>query len=444
MTARTTPALLEREAELEELQAALEAASRGTGSLVVVEGPAGIGKTRLLASARETAERTGLRVLSARGTELERDFPFALVGQLFGPVVHEASEAEREELLDATARLAGPVVGIESEGSPVDEDAGYLPDQSFEILNALYWLTSNLGERGPALLAVDDAHWSDQASLRFLIFLLPRLGELPVTLALTVRSGEGGPASELLAQLSSDPAAQVLRPAPLGGASVAELVRSGLAGEADDAFCAACQEVSGGNPFMLQELLLELRAEGSRGTEGEAARVRELAPASIQRAVLARLARLPEQSRALAERSRCSAMTLSRDRPGRSPDWTRRRPPLPRTRLAPPASSKPAGRCDSPTRSCATPCTRISPAPSGSPPTAGRRTCSRRAARGPSGSRSTGSRPTPTAIPRWSRRWARRRAAPSSTGPPRRRSAMSAGHWRSPQSQARGRICCAR
>ena len=150
MTARTTPALLEREAELEELQAALEAASRGTGSLVVVEGPAGIGKTRLLASARETAERTGLRVLSARGTELERDFPFALVGQLFGPVVHEASEAEREELLDAAARLAGPVVGIESEGSPVDEDAGYLPDQSFEILNALYWLTSNLGERGPS------------------------------------------------------------------------------------------------------------------------------------------------------------------------------------------------------------------------------------------------------------------------------------------------------
>ena len=151
-------------------------------------------------------------MLSARGTELERDFPFALVGQLFGPVVHEASEAEREELLDAAARLAGPVVGIESEGSPVDEDAGYLPDQSFEILNALYWLTSNLGERGPALLAVDDAHWSDQASLRFLIFLLPRLGDLPVALALTVRTGEVGAASELLRPLSTDPAAQCSAP----------------------------------------------------------------------------------------------------------------------------------------------------------------------------------------------------------------------------------------
>jgi DNA-binding CsgD family transcriptional regulator len=300
MPARTTPALLEREAELDELQAALEDACRDSGSLVVVEGAAGIGKTRLLESTRETAERTGLRVLSARGTELERDFPFALVGQLFEPVIHGISEPERDELLDDAARLAGPIVGIGSEKPAPDDAQGYQADTSFAVLNALYWLTSNLSEREPLLLAVDDAHWSDQASLRFLLFLLPRLGELPVALALASRPDEGGPASELLAQLGSDPAAHVLRPAPLGAASVAELVRAELAGDADDAFCAACQEATGGNPFLLQELLLELRAEDSLGSEAEAARVSELAPASIQRAVLARLARLPVESRALA------------------------------------------------------------------------------------------------------------------------------------------------
>lgn len=300
MPTRTKPALLEREAELDELQTALEDARRGAGRLVVVEGAAGIGKTRLLESARETAERTGMRALSARGTELERDFPFALVRQLFEPVVHGASIAERNELLDDAARLAGPIVGIGSEKPVVDDAAGYLPDSSFAILNALYWLISNLSERGPLLLAVDDAHWSDQASLRFLMFLLPRLGDLPVALALTARAGEAGAESELLGQLSSDPAAQVLRLAPLGGASVAQLVRAELASEAEDAFCAACHEVSGGNPFMLQELLLELRAEESKGTQAEAALVRELAPASIQRAVLARLARLPDESRRLA------------------------------------------------------------------------------------------------------------------------------------------------
>ena len=124
MPARTKPALLEREAELDELQTALEDARRGTGRLVVVEGAAGIGKTRLLESARETAERTGMRALAARGTELERDFPFALVGQLFEPLVHGASAAERDELLDDAARLAGPIVGIESVPSVVDDGAG--------------------------------------------------------------------------------------------------------------------------------------------------------------------------------------------------------------------------------------------------------------------------------------------------------------------------------
>src|SRR5918995_4743812 len=133
-----------------------------------------------------------MRALAARGTELERDFPFALVGQLFEPVVHGASAAERAELLDGAARLAGPIVGIESERSEVDDDADYLPDPSFAILNALYWLTSNFAERGPLLLAVDDAQWSDPASIRFLMFLLPRLADLPVALALTTRAGEVG------------------------------------------------------------------------------------------------------------------------------------------------------------------------------------------------------------------------------------------------------------
>jgi DNA-binding CsgD family transcriptional regulator len=300
MSVRAMPQLLERAGELDELQAALEDARGGTGRLLVVEGSAGIGKTRLLESAREAAEHTGMGVLSARGTELERDFPFGLVRQLFEPVLHEARAPERDELLEAAARPAGPIVGIESERSPDDEDAEYIPDVSFEILNALYWLTSNLSERGPLLLAVDDVHWSDQASLRFLMFLLPRLGDLPVTLVLTARTGEVGAEAELLARLSSDPAALVLHPGPLGGASVAELVRAELDGDADDAFCTACQEVSGGNPFMLHELLLELRNEQSHGTEAEASRVRELAPASIQRGVLTRLARLPVECQGLA------------------------------------------------------------------------------------------------------------------------------------------------
>jgi DNA-binding CsgD family transcriptional regulator len=237
-----------------------------------------------------------MQVLHCRGTELEREFPFGLVAQLFGPAVRELDEAERGDVLDQAAELAGPIVGIE----PAVPGAGEIGDPSFQVLNALLWLTSNLAERTPLFLAVDDAQWADEASLRFLAFLLPRLGDLPVALAVAVRTGEPGANTGLLDQLSSDPTAAVLHPSRLSQGSVADLVRRDLASDASSAFCAACESASGGNPFMLNELLRELRSDRFSGSETDADRVRELAPASIQRSVLARLARLSDEARLLA------------------------------------------------------------------------------------------------------------------------------------------------
>jgi DNA-binding CsgD family transcriptional regulator len=292
--------LLEREAELDELQAALESARAGTGGLLVVEGAAGIGKTRLLQAARETAERTGMRVLRSRGSELERDFPFALVRQLFEPALTAVEPAEREQLLSGAARMAGPVVGMDPEEAAVDA-GDLLVDPSFATLNALYWLTSNLAEARPMLLAVDDAHWADQPSLRFFGFLFARLEDVPVLLTLAARPSEPGAGSVLLAQLTADPAARVVRPRALSRNAVAELIREGLTADAHDEFCAACHEATAGNPFMLRELIRELAADGSSGTAGEAARVRDVAPATIQRAVLVRLGRLPDPAPRLAQ-----------------------------------------------------------------------------------------------------------------------------------------------
>ncbi|HEX8085486.1 MAG TPA: AAA family ATPase [Solirubrobacteraceae bacterium] len=300
MAVRPEVALLEREAELAALGAALEAAAGGAGGLVVVEGPAGIGKTRLLREARERAARTGMRVLAARGSELERDFPFGVVRQLLEPAVLAADEREREELLAGAAAPARGLVGAEGDAGGDGASAHPFADPSFATLNALYWLVSNLAEGGPVLLAVDDAHWADSASLRLLRFLLPRLEELPVLLVVAARPSDPAADVELLARIAADPAARVLRPQALTREPVAGLVRAALGAQVDDAFCDACLEASGGNPFLLSELLAALAAEGSTGGREDAQHVREVAPASISRAVLVRLARLPEAARRLA------------------------------------------------------------------------------------------------------------------------------------------------
>jgi predicted ATPase len=79
--------LLERSEELGEIRASAKAVAAGEGHAVVLEGPAGIGKTELLAAARAEAADAGLTPLTARGTELERAFGFGVVRQLFEPVV---------------------------------------------------------------------------------------------------------------------------------------------------------------------------------------------------------------------------------------------------------------------------------------------------------------------------------------------------------------------
>src|SRR6266545_5994722 len=105
-TTRSTPmidtvrgGLLERERELAMFDSALDGNGRGIGSLVLIDGPAGIGKTRLLAAARTRAAERGLAAFTARGSDLERDFAFGVVRQLFGNVVAR----ERESVLAGVA-----------------------------------------------------------------------------------------------------------------------------------------------------------------------------------------------------------------------------------------------------------------------------------------------------------------------------------------------------
>jgi hypothetical protein len=203
-------ALLERERELALTAERLARAQAGAGSLLLVEGPPGIGKTALLDAIRPSA----MARLSARADELEREFAYGVVRDLFEPALRRAGGTA--SLLDGAARFAAPVVGAG------DGVAG----SEASVLHGLYWLTSNLAEQTPLVLAVDDAHWADAASLRFLHYLARRLGELPVLLVVAVRTTDPAAAGELLTRLRATPGTQVVRLDALSEDGTAQLVRT--------------------------------------------------------------------------------------------------------------------------------------------------------------------------------------------------------------------------
>jgi DNA-binding CsgD family transcriptional regulator len=282
----TIPDLLEREPELEALDDALARTRDGTGGCLLIEGPAGVGKSRLLASARARAAESGLRVLEARGAALERDFGFGVARQLFEQPLSAATEDERQALLAGAAGLAGRLVG--QAGPEVMAQSG---ETAFGALHGLYWLTANLADGGPLLLAVDDAHWADPPSLQFLGYLSRRLEGMPVLLLSAGRAPD--PEGESLWQeLASDPAAEVLRPQALSEAAASAIIRDRLGPEVDAGFSAACHQATGGNPLFLRELVAALEDAEIAPTRDAAETVTAVGPPAVRRFVLHRLERL--------------------------------------------------------------------------------------------------------------------------------------------------------
>ena len=290
---RTEPGdgtLLERKAELAALDEALAAARAGRGRVLVVEGPAGIGKTRLLAAARKAAvAEEGFRVLAARASPLEREFGFGVVRDLLTPVVRDP--AGRAALAQGAARLAAPAL-----------DLGAAPAPVFATCHGIFWLVAELAERQPLLLAVDDAHWADAPSLRALNHLAHRIADLPVLLAVAARPPEPGrDAEELLEALAAEPATTVLRPQPLSDAGTRLVLRTVFDVHVDDRFAAVCHEVSGGNPLLLRALASSLRAAGTPPGAAAAAAVHERAPAIVSTFVLPLLRQLSRPTVAVAQ-----------------------------------------------------------------------------------------------------------------------------------------------
>jgi DNA-binding CsgD family transcriptional regulator len=252
--------LLERERELAAVDELLE-----RGGVVLVEGRAGIGKSALLEAACRRAPGLGREVLRARGSELEAGFAFGVVRQLFERRLVSAEETERAALLAGSAgAVRSLLLGELVETSAVDT--------SFAVLHGLYWLTVNLSEGQPLLIVVDDAHWADEPSLRWLAHLAPRLDGAAVALLVARRPAQpplmGGSLQGLL-----DEAQAVVRPELLSEGAVGTIVHGVLGSGATSELRAAVWTACGGNPLYLTELL--------RVAQSSARPLAELDPAEL-------------------------------------------------------------------------------------------------------------------------------------------------------------------
>lgn len=276
--------LLDRDAELGELGRRIATARSGSGRVIVVEGPAGIGKSTLLTAAGRAARADGAVVLWARCSPLEEHAAWGMARQLIEPL---RTRPEWGELTAGAAGLAERALAPEGGG----------PAPAGEAMHAaargLVWLVSNLGERGPAVLVVDDVHWADAPSLRWLALLASSLGELRIAVVCAVRAGEPAAAPDLLADLLASAPEPPVRPRALGPVATETLVRQRLP-EASARFTHACHAVTGGNPFLLGALLTELVADGALPDDDTAARLGTFGSEQVARVIERQLARLPD------------------------------------------------------------------------------------------------------------------------------------------------------
>ena len=281
---------LERDAELSTIDRLLDQASAGAGRLLVIEGPSGIGRSRLLEETVRRAHGAGMDVLTARAGELETGYPFEVALRLFEPRVAKGAA----EILDGRAVLAAPLLAT----TTVEPGASFTNET--ELVRGLYWCVANVCRRRAVVLVVDDCHWADEPSLRFLNYLARRLDDLPLLVVLAVRTGDPTARGDLIERLVHASGSVRLRPRELSRHATRHLLRQGADGPISDEFAEACWTMAKGNPLLVGALVHGLREELVRPEETDAAALTELARQDVEHVVARRLRRLGAPARRLA------------------------------------------------------------------------------------------------------------------------------------------------
>lgn len=270
---------LERPDELSTIGGSLDAAAAGDGQVLVIEGEAGIGKTRLVRETRAMAKDRGFVRMQATGDELESAMAWGVVRQMVERSISRYTGAVREAI------IAGPTGRALAALDGARPDAG--DAEVVRTMHALWWVAVDLASPRPLLITVDDAQWADLPSLRFLSYLSKRVADLPIAVVVATRPPPDrfGP----LAELTVSRHVRRLLPRPLSKQGIAEL-STHRGAEPVERVIDAVHAASGGNPFLAEALLAELEAQQySLGDPATAVAVMGLGPSTVSRTMLGRL-----------------------------------------------------------------------------------------------------------------------------------------------------------
>ncbi|MFJ5557416.1 ATP-binding protein [Streptomyces sp. NPDC093250] len=287
--AASSASLWERDEEVAAIEEAVDTlcADRSSpGSLLVLQGEAGLGKTALLAETRRIAERRGCTVWSARGGETLRSVPFNVLRQLLQPALVSMLPEEAREYLGDWYDIAGPALGVASPGDRHPDPQG--------VCRGLVAAVRRLARRDwPLVLLIDDAHWADQETLYWLATFTERLADLSVLVVVARRPGEiSGTGARHLDAVAAAADRPVTTLSALTPDAAAGLTRATLGEHADAAFCREVWAVTAGNPYEAVELLAKVQDSELDPVEAHAGELRELNRSARGGGLVARLEQL--------------------------------------------------------------------------------------------------------------------------------------------------------
>ena len=283
-TLAPVPGIRGRAAEIAVLGDAVDRVVSGRPAVVLIEGEAGIGKTRLLAGVLEDARGRGMQVAAARAEELERTRPFGLVAAAFG-CVRSSPDPRRAAIAALLATRGG-------DRGPITVTSD--PGLRFRAVDAFADLAEELALAGPLVIGVDDLQWADPSSLLTLAAVSRRLAYLPLALIGCLRPSPRIPELDRFVDLLLDAGGRILAVRGLTERAVAELVAEAVAAVPGPGLLAGISGAAG-NPLFVTELLGALAQEGAIETAGGRAEVAEVTlPPTLRLTILRRLSFLSE------------------------------------------------------------------------------------------------------------------------------------------------------